>query len=74
MRSNKTLNYFTAHIRNYPHLTNREKEIIVQRLKKVTLACLGYKFGVTEARIRQIENIAIGKIKSKIQQLQLFKK
>ena len=74
MRSNKTLSYFTAHIRKYPHLSVKEKEILIFRLKKRTLVNIGEKFGVTEARIRQIERIAIRKIKSKMIQLALFKR
>jgi len=73
MRSNKTLDFFTAYVKKLPHLTVREKEVVIRRLKKITLVSIGEKFGITEGRVRQIEKSTIEKIKSKKQQLNLFK-
>jgi DNA-directed RNA polymerase sigma subunit (sigma70/sigma32) len=74
MRANRTIRYFAAHIRRLPHLTVKEKDIIIQRLRSVTLEKIGNDYNVTEARIRQIEKAAIFKIKLKAYQLRLFKK
>ncbi len=72
MRGNRTLRYFTAHIRKLPQLSFKEKDILSSRLKKVTLEIIGSKYAVTEARIRQIERAAIRKIKNKLYQQKLF--
>ena len=74
MRSNRTLYYFGKFIRQLPHLSIREKEVIICRLRNTTLEKIGQKLGLTEGRIRQIEKQALLKVKSKKQQLQLFKK
>lgn len=74
MRSNKTLSYFRQVIKKSPNLTGKEKEILVKRLQKKTLQGIGDKFGLTEARIRQIERKALGKVKSVKKQLTLFSK
>ncbi len=73
MRPNKTLTYFVSHIRKLPHLTSKEKDILVNRLKRTTLEKIGYKYQVTEGRIRQIEKTAIKKMKNKFYQQRLFK-
>lgn len=72
MRANRTLRYFTAHIRKLPHLTSKEKDVLVRRLRKVTLEKIGILFDVTEGRIRQIEKVAIKKVRSKHFQQALF--
>jgi DNA-directed RNA polymerase sigma subunit (sigma70/sigma32) len=74
MRANRTRRYFAAHIKKFPHLTVREKDVLIRRLKSVTLESIGKRYGVTEARIRQIEKEAIFKIRLKGYQLKLFKK
>lgn len=74
MRSNKTLRYFSFFIKKIPDLSGKEREILLKRLRKKTLISIGKYYGVTEGRIRQIEKIAIRKIKSKSRQLALFKK
>ena len=74
MRANRTRRYFAAHIKKFPHLSIREKDILIKRLRSITLEKIGKKYGVTEARIRQIEKAAIFKIKLKGHQLKLFKK
>lgn len=74
MRANRTLRYFTAHIKKLPFLTFREKFVLRKRSKGETLEKIGLKFQVTEARIRQIEKEAIQKIKSGLYQQKLFEK
>jgi DNA-directed RNA polymerase sigma subunit (sigma70/sigma32) len=74
MRANRTKRYLTAHIKSFPHLTAREKDVLIKRLGCVTLDKIGNKYSVTEARIRQIEKAAIAKIRFKGYQLRLFKK
>ena len=74
MRSNKTLKYFSSFVRSAPNLTGKEKEVVVKRLNKKTLQGIGEAWGLTEARIRQIESVAIRKLKSESKQLALFKK
>lgn len=72
MRANRTLRYFAAHIRRLPHLTPREKGVLLKRIRSVTLEKIGLKYHVTEGRIRQIEKRAIGKVKNKSYQQALF--
>ena len=74
MRANRTIRYFAAHIRRLPNLSLKEKDIVVRRLRSVTLEEIGNSYNVTEARIRQLEKTAIFKIKLKAYQLRLFKK
>ena len=73
MRSNQTLKYFSYFVKHTPQLTEKEKKVLFERLKEVTLSKIGKSFNFTEGRIRQIEKGAIAKIKSKIYQLSLFK-
>ncbi|MFH1863574.1 MAG: sigma factor-like helix-turn-helix DNA-binding protein [bacterium] len=73
MRSNQTLKYLAYFIKHIPQLKEKEKKILFERLKETTLSKIGESFNLTEGRIRQIEKEAIAKIKSKIQQLPLFK-
>lgn len=73
MRANQTLRYFAARITELPHLTLREKEILFKRLDSKTLEEIGKKHGLTAERIRQIEQEALEKVKSKTRQLGMFK-
>jgi hypothetical protein len=57
-------------------LTNKEKDVIVQRFSldnkpKRTLESIGQRFSVTRERIRQIEKIALGKLKRTVQTTKL---
>ncbi len=57
-------------------LTDKEKEVIVKRFSldnqpKRTLESIGKSFSVTRERIRQIEKIALGKLKRTIQTTKL---
>lgn len=57
-------------------LTTKEKEVIVKRFSldnkpKLTLEKIGQKFSVTRERIRQIEKIALGKLKRTVQNTKL---
>ena len=73
MRGNRTFRYFSAHILNLPHLSSKEKDVLIRRLKTITLENIGKKYQVTEGRIRQIEREALRKVKSKSYQQRLFK-
>ncbi len=73
MRSNQTLKYFSYFVKHIPQLTEKEKKVLFERLKEITLSKIGKSFNLTEGRIRQIEKGAIAKIKSKIYQPSLFK-
>jgi DNA-directed RNA polymerase sigma subunit (sigma70/sigma32) len=73
MHSNRTLKYFSYFVKHTPQLKEKEKKVLFERLKEVTLSKIGKSFDLTEGRIRQIEKGAIAKIKSKTYQLSLFK-
>jgi len=73
MRANRTLRYFAAYVKKLPFLSFREKYVLKKRSKGITLEKIGKKFGLTEARIRQVEKEAIKKIKSGLFQQKLFK-
>ncbi|OGM14882.1 hypothetical protein A3A76_02020 [Candidatus Woesebacteria bacterium RIFCSPLOWO2_01_FULL_39_23] len=74
MRANRTIRFFSAHIRKLPHLSVKEKKVLVKRLRRITLEKIGKKYGVTEGRIRQIEKKALQKVKSKYYQQRLFQR
>lgn len=74
MRSNKTLKYFSFLVKNIPDLTGKERKVLLGRLRKKTLETIGKSFDVTEGRVRQIEKVALNKIRGKSRQLALFKK
>jgi DNA-directed RNA polymerase sigma subunit (sigma70/sigma32) len=74
MRANQTLAYFTAHISKLPHLSSREKEVLVGRIESSTLEVIGSRFELTEGRIRQIERGALKKVASKFVQQELLSK
>ena len=50
----------------------KEKDVLIRRLRSLTLEKIGLKLGVTEARIRQIEKKALKKIATKSYQQKLF--
>jgi len=57
-------------------LTDKEKDVIVKRFSlnnqpKMTLEKIGQQFSVTRERIRQIEKIALGKLKRTVQSTKL---
>ena len=72
MRANRSVRFFIAQVRKLPHLTAKEKDVVSKRLRRVTLENIGNRYRVTEGRIRQIEKIALNKVKSKLYQLKLF--
>lgn len=72
MRSNQTLRFFRYLIRSSIDLTNKEKVVLLRRLRKATLEKIGEKYMISESRIRQIEKAAITKMKSNTHQLTLF--
>ena len=73
MRANRTLRHLAALIRKLPQLNEKEKDILLRRLKLTTLKKIGIRYRVTEGRIRQIEKQAIRKLKSKYYQQSIFK-
>jgi DNA-directed RNA polymerase sigma subunit (sigma70/sigma32) len=73
MRDNRTRSFFTARISKLPQLTDREKYILIERLCTTTLEKIGSEYNLTEARIRQIEKIALEKVKAKSYQQLLLK-
>lgn len=57
-------------------LTNKEKDVIVQRFSldnkpRRTLECIGQQFSVTRERVRQIEKIALNKLRRTVQTTRL---
>ncbi len=57
------------------HLNDREKEVVSKRYslsgdKKSTLEGIGEKYNITRERVRQIENIAVKKIKAVAEKLE----
>ncbi|MBD3270605.1 hypothetical protein GF376_03705 [Candidatus Peregrinibacteria bacterium] len=58
-------------------LTNKEKEVIVKRFSldnkpKMTLEKIGQSFSVTRERVRQIEKIALGKLRRTVETTKLY--
>jgi DNA-directed RNA polymerase sigma subunit (sigma70/sigma32) len=72
MRGNRTLRYFSKYIKFLPQLSFKERYVLKKRLRMITLESIGEKFSVTESRIRQIERLALIKLKKKIYQPKLF--
>jgi hypothetical protein len=57
-------------------LTDKEREVVVKRFsldnkERQTLECIGKKFNVTRERVRQIEKIALGKLKRTVNSTKL---
>ena len=69
---NQSIAYFASLVRNSRDLNWREKEILLNRLKKKTLKKIGRRYKLSGERIRQIEKEAIKKFVKKINQLLLF--
>lgn len=69
---NNTVRYFREIIVGSCELSKKEKEILLRRLSAFTLETIAKKYNVTAERIRQIEEAAIKKFRSKICQLILL--
>lgn len=69
---NQTTAYFVSVITGSPKLKKKEKEILINRLRKRTLQKIGKKYKVSGERIRQVEQVALIKFKKIIYQLGLF--
>ena len=69
---NQTINHFISIINQSAKLSEKEKNILIGRVKGKTLEEIGKKYKVTGERIRQKENTAIIKFMKKIYQLILF--
>jgi len=69
---NQTIKYFVSLIRNAKELKKKEKDILIKRLKNVTLENIGKKYKVTAERVRQIEEKSLKKFIDKMCQLMLF--
>lgn len=72
--ANQTTAYFVSIISSSPKLKKKEREILINRLRRKTLKKIGKKYKVSGERIRQIEQIALIKFKKIIYQLLLFSK
>lgn len=70
---NQTVEYFLKMITGSRRLTPKEEDVLVRRLKKKKLKTIGRRYKVTDERIRQIEEKALKKLRSKIFQEKLFK-
>lgn len=71
--ASQTIKYFISLIKEAKNLKQREREILIRRLKGKTLSYIGKKYKLTGERIRQIENKALDNFKEKAYQLFLFK-
>lgn len=72
MIANQTVKHFISFINKFSLLNEKERLILRQRLEEKTLKKIGRKFKVSAERIRQIEQVAIAKLKQKYRQLALF--
>ncbi len=72
--SNKTLIYLASLINDSDKLTVLEKDILLSRIKGKTLKKIGKKYKISAERVRQKEEIAVGKLKKKMYQMVLFNK
>lgn len=71
--SSQSLVYFISIINHARYLNRKEKDILVRRLKGLTLEKIGKRYKVSDERIRQIEENALLKLgNKKISQLLLF--
>jgi len=70
--ASKSEDYFISIIVNSKNLNKKEKDILVRRLKGITLHKIGRRYKKTAERIRQIEEASLEKIRKKISQLLLF--
>jgi len=69
---NQTIAYFISVVNGSPKLKKKEKEVLINRLRKRALKKIGKKYKVSGERIRQIEQSALIKFKKIIYQLRLF--
>ena len=70
--NNRTIAYFTSLIQKSDKLKDKEKVILLLRLRRKTLEKIGKKYKVSGERVRQIESVALMKLIKKIYQLVLF--
>jgi DNA-directed RNA polymerase sigma subunit (sigma70/sigma32) len=70
--SNQTIAYFVSLIENSPKLKKKEKEILINRLRRKTLKKIGRKHKVCGERIRQVEKFSLEKFVKSIYQPPLF--
>jgi len=70
--SSQSLEYFILVINQARNLTKKEKDILLRRLKGITLRKIGRRYKLTAERIRQVEEEALTKLSKKISQLLLF--
>jgi len=68
----QTAKHFVSIIKNAKELDKKEKDILIRRLKNITLGKIGRKYKVSDERIRQIEEKALEKFIKKMCQLLLF--
>lgn len=73
MMNNQTIVYFIQIVNNTEFLKNKEKAILVDRLKGKSLEAIGKKFKLSAERIRQIEENSLSKFFKSIKQLIMFK-
>jgi len=69
---NQTIKYSVSLIKNSKELKRKEKDILIRRLKNVTLEKIGKKYKVSAERVRQIEKKSLKKFIAKMCQLMLF--
>lgn len=69
---NQTVVYFTSVIKRSKECTEKEKKILIYRMKRVKLEKIGKRFKVSGERIRQIEKETLEKFEKAIIQLRLF--
>lgn len=70
--SSQTISYFISIIKNAKELDKKEKDVLIKRLKGITLEKIGKKYEVSDERIRQIEEKSLQKFIKKMCQLLLF--
>jgi DNA-directed RNA polymerase sigma subunit (sigma70/sigma32) len=71
---NQTVAYFRTLIKSSLKLNPKEKDILVERLRRKTLKKIGRRYKVSGEWIRQIEKKALIKLMKKIYQMLLFEK
>ncbi len=72
--ANQTTAYFVSIINASAKLKKKEREILINRLRRKTLKKIGRKHKISGERIRQIEQTALIKFKKTIYQPFLFNK
>lgn len=70
---NQTVEYFLRLITGSRRLTSKEEDVLVRRLRRKKLKTIGRRYKVSDEWIRQIEQKALKKLRSKIFQEKLFK-